>query len=211
MRKLWGRATSLNVQKVAWVLAETELDYDRIDIGGEFGGLQTDAYRDLNPNGRIPTLLDDGMILWESNAICRYLVHRYGGTLDQDNVPQNARADMWMEWFQNNVYAAFMTMFREKVRKTASTRDEALLASAITNLHQKFAIADQALADQEFLLGDGVSLADVPLGSCLYRYFTLDIEHGSFPNLSEYYHRLSEHTSYQDCVMVDYSSLYGVS
>lgn len=211
MRKLWGRVTSLNVQKVAWVLAETQLTYERIDVGGAYGGLKTDAYREMNPNGRIPTLMDEGMILWESNAICRYIVQRYGGGLDQGSAIKNAQADMWMEWFQNNVYAAFMGMFRQMVRMTDSTRDEAALQQAIERLHQQFTIAEDALARNPFLLGDQPSLADVPFGSCLYRYYTLDIDHGRFPNIQAYYERLTQHAPYRDHVMVDYSSLYGVT
>ena len=82
-RKLWGRATSYNVQKVAWVLQELNLPYDRIDAGGAFGGLDDAHYVAMNPNKRVPTFIEGDLVLLESNAICRYLVdtHDVSSTL----------------------------------------------------------------------------------------------------------------------------------
>src|SRR5258705_3421871 len=73
MLTIWGRASSTNVQKVLWVCDELGLTYQRIDIGGAFGGTRDPSYRTKNPNGLIPTLADDDFVLWESHAILRYL------------------------------------------------------------------------------------------------------------------------------------------
>ena len=74
MIKIWGRNTSSNVQKVMWAVSEIGLAHERIDVGGPFGMNREAAYLAMNPNGLVPTLEeDDGFLLWESNAIVRYL------------------------------------------------------------------------------------------------------------------------------------------
>ena len=209
--KLWGRATSVNVQKVAWCLAELQLTCDRVDAGGAFGGLDDPNYIALNPNRRVPTLVDGDLVLWESNAICRYLVDSYGiiGAFKATSKAEHAQADMWMEWFQNNVYARFIDLFYQVVRLPPSQRDRDKKAKSLQFVTDAFAIADTALAGQDFVTGNELGLGDIPLGSSLYRYYTMEIERASLPNLARYYERLVERPAYRDHVMVDYSSLQG--
>ena len=71
---IWGRANSVNVQKVLWCLRELDLAYRRIDAGMAFGKNREPEYLAINPNGRVPTLVDGDFVLWESNSIMRYLV-----------------------------------------------------------------------------------------------------------------------------------------
>lgn len=210
--KLWGRATSVNVQKVAWVLAELDLPFDRIDAGGAFGGLDDPDYIALNPNKRVPTLIDGDLVLWESSAICRYLVDAYGsvGLLKGATASNRARADMWMEWFQNTVYANFISLFYQSVRLPPSQRDPATRDHAIDALTKALVIFDDVLADRRFINGDQLGLGDIPTGSFLYRYYTMDISRPALPHLKRYYAQLSERQPYQDHVMVDYSSLRGL-
>ena len=209
--KLWGRATSINVQKVAWVIAELGLTCERVDAGGEFGGLDAPSYIALNPNKRVPTLIDGDMVLWESNAICRYLVAAYGQleTLHSETAKERAQADMWMEWFQNNVYSNFIALFYQAVRLPPSQRDPAKRTAALDALGKSLALFDAALAGRTFICADQLSLGDIPTGACLYRYFTLKIERPPLPNLERYYANLKTRQSYHDTVMVDYSFLRG--
>jgi len=76
--KLWGRLSSCNVQKALWALEELKLPYTRIDAGGDFGGLDDPSYLAMNPHGRVPTLVDGDVTVWESDAIVRYVAARYG-------------------------------------------------------------------------------------------------------------------------------------
>lgn len=210
-RTLWGRITSINVQKVVWVMGELDLACARIDAGGAYGGLDDAAYRAMNPNGRVPTLLDCGAVLWESNAICRYLVdaydpdHRLKGRIPLDR----AAADMWMEWFQSNVYANFIQLFYHTVRLPPSQRDPAVRDKALAAVEAQFAIFEKELSDRPFLLGDRPSLGDVPMGSCLYRYFTIDIPRTPMPSLESYYRRLQNRPAFRAGVMIDYDPLRG--
>ena len=210
--KLWGRATSYNVQKVAWIIAELGLPCSRIDAGGAFGGLDDPEYIALNPNKRVPTLIDGQQVLWESNAICRYLVDAYA-------VPPNlkcltaldrAQADMWMEWFQNNLYTNSIAIFYQTVRLPPSQRSVEKRYALLHALASAFEIFDARLKHHKFILGDQLTLGDIPTGAFLFRYFTMDIERPSLPHLERYYNDLKQRPAYQDAVMVDYSSLRGL-
>ena len=94
MLVIWGRKNSVNVQKVLWCCEEMNLAYRRIDAGGAFGVVNTAAYRNLNPNGLVPTIEDNGLVLWESNAIVRYLAAKHApGALWPDDIRTRADAD----------------------------------------------------------------------------------------------------------------------
>ena len=90
---IWGRANSVNVQKVLWCLHELEISYQRIDAGMQFGKNNEAAYLAMNPNGRVPTLVDGDYVLWESNSVMRYLCLAYGqGSPIYSQAPQQRAA-----------------------------------------------------------------------------------------------------------------------
>lgn len=211
MLKLWGRATSYNVQKVAWVLAELDLDHTRIDAGGAFGGLDDPDYIALNPNKRVPTLIDGDLVLWESNAICRYIVDAYATypTLKCRTATKHGQADMWMEWFQSTVYTNSIAIFYQTVRLPPSKRSVQKRNALLCALTEALGIFEASLKDRQFILGDHLTLGDIPTGAFLYRYYTMDIERPHLPHLERYYEDLKKRSAYQDAVMVDYSSLRG--
>src|SRR5918995_6947223 len=121
--KLWGRATSVNVQKVLWALGETGLEVERIDAGGAYGGLDSEVYGSMNPNRRVPTLEDEDLVLWESNVIVRYLATAHGRGILQPSEPKEAAvADQWMEGMQTTLAPVFIPLFWEAVRKPPSQR-----------------------------------------------------------------------------------------
>ncbi len=112
MLTVWGRTNSLNVQKVLWTLGELGLEYERIDAGMQFGLTDTADYRARNPNGLVPTIDDDGLVLWESNTIVRYLAARYAsGTLSPADPGERALAERWMDWQATSFYPAIVPVF----------------------------------------------------------------------------------------------------
>jgi glutathione S-transferase len=97
--KVWGRVTSSNVKKVLWVAHALQLEIERVDAGGKFGVVDTPAYRALNPNGRIPTIEDGDLVLWDSNAIMRYLCETYRGEAIYPSDPRTrAEINRWLDW-----------------------------------------------------------------------------------------------------------------
>ncbi len=124
MLKIWGRNNSVNVQKVLWCCEELGLKYERLDAGGSFGVVNTPQYRALNPNGLVPTIEDGPFVLWESNAIVRYLTAKHSsGKLWPEDHKVRAEADKWMDWQNSMFWPVFRPLFWNVVRTPADERD----------------------------------------------------------------------------------------
>ena len=193
MRKLWGRASSSNVMKVLWTLEELGLDYDRIDAGGAFGKTREAAYRAMNPMGLVPTLEEeDGWSLWESNSIARYLcnAHAPDGPLYPAEPRARAKVETWMDWMLGHVTTPMVVIFFTHIRLPEAERDWKAEAKAREDSGRLFRIVDAQVAQQRFLCGDHVTLADIALGCWVHRWFQLPIERPDLPNLARYYETL---------------------
>ncbi|MBU2959260.1 glutathione S-transferase family protein [Citreicella sp. C3M06] len=205
---LIGRKTSINVQKVRWLLLELGQDHAHEELGGAFGGLQTDEFAALNPNRLVPVLIDGDLVLWESNAILRYLARRYSpGGIEGANPAQIAQADMWMEWFQNRPLPQLTALFYQTVRLPLAERDAGLRDAAAARLNEAYALLDRHLDGRDFLVGDSLSLGDIVVGTSLFRYFTMEFERPALPALETYYDRLQTRAAYRKGAMVSFESL----
>src|SRR6516225_7590110 len=131
MIKIWGRNTSVNVQKVMWAVGELELPHERIDVGGAFGKNKEPAYLAMNPNGLVPTLEeDDGFLLWESNSILRYLAAKHqAAVLEPKDLKTRAVASKWMDWQLAVLGPAITPVFWNLVRIAPDKRDMAAVAA----------------------------------------------------------------------------------
>ena len=209
MLKVWGRKTSINVQKVMWAVGELGLKHERIDLGGPFGGLDTPGYGKINPNRLVPAIEDDGVIVWESNAIVRHLAQKYGrGTLSPSDEASYARADSWMDWTLTSLYSdVISTCFLGLIRTPASERNGPAIEAAARRVGDKLAILNNLLADRPFLMGDQLTIADIPVGALMYRYYNLAIPRPKLPHLEAWYGRLMARPAYQTHVMVEFNSM----
>ncbi len=206
MLKILGRKTSSNVQKVLWACRELELDFEREDIGGAFGGNREPHYLSLNPNGRVPTLIDDGFVLWESNVIVRYLASRHGvGTLAPCDLRRRMLAEQWMDWQQTVVNPAITPVFWGLVRTPPEKRDRAAIAAGRDALEAAMAILDAHLSENEFVAGDDFTMGDIPLGVMTYRWYTMDIERKHFAALERWYGSLEQRAGFREHVAIGLS------
>ena len=207
MVRVWGRNNSINVQKVMWAVAELGLAHERTDAGGAFGGLDTADYGRLNPNRRIPTVVDDdGTVVWESNVCVRYLAARHGaGGLWPAAPAARAKADMWMDWQQTTVHPEMTPVFWGLIRTPEAERDHALIAAATERLGAAFAVLDAHLADRPFVAGDALTMGDIPVGCACYRYYQLPIARPSLAHLEAWYGRLQERAPFRTHVMIPLS------
>jgi glutathione S-transferase len=200
--RIWGRSNSINVQKVLWCCEELDVLYHRVDVGGPFGGNREPEYLRLNPNGLVPTISDGGFVLWESNAIVRYLAAKHGtGTLCPEDLAERADADRWMDWQLGTLWASFRPAFIGLVRTPPEERDRAHIAAAINETAGSLALLDTHLAGRDYVTGPSLTMADIPLGVTAYRWFTLDIERPAMPNLEAWYERLRARGPYRATVM----------
>jgi len=203
MITLWGRANSANVQKPLWALDELNVPFERIDAGGAFGKLDTPEYRKLNPNMRVPTLIDGDLVVWESNAVTRYLAARYGeGALYPTSPVRRAMADMWMDWEASTVAPAIRPVFWGLIRTPEAERDMAAIDAAAAELGEIFSRLDAHLADKAYVGGDAFTMGDIPVGVMAYRYFSLDIHRPNQPNLAAWYERLRSRPAYAKYIMI---------
>lgn len=192
MLRLWGRANSSNVMKVIWVLEELKLPYERIDAGGQFGKTDTPEYRGMNPNGLVPTLQDDELTLWESNAIIRYICSAYAPDtpLWPRDVRARANVDRWMDYQQTALNAPQGVVFVGLVRTPPDKRDMAAIRAAAERVSRIWSILDAELANHPYVAGDHLTLADACYGPHVHRWFTFAIERAEAPHLRAWYNRL---------------------
>jgi len=193
MLKIWGRLSSVNVQKVVWCADELGLAYDRIDVGGKFGLVDTPEYRAKNPNGLVPVIEDDDFVLWESNAIVRYLSARHGeGSLWPTDIRTRAEADRWMDWQATTFNPAIGPGFWQLIRTAPDRRDPAIIEAARASGEQKLAVLDAHLATRAFVAGPTFTMGDIPLGCSVDRWYKLPMARESHPHVERWYSTLRE-------------------
>ena len=199
---VWGRLNSHNVKKVVWLAEEAGILYERRDIGGQFGF--TDEYLALNPNRLIPTIEHHGFVLWESNAILRYMAAQFAGELWPTDLEKRASADRWMDW-QFGYAGAQHDAFLNLVRRAPADRDMAAIAAAAGKSGEMMAVLDAALAKQPWLSGDDFGIGDIPMGVYAHTWFTLDIERPDRPHVLAWYEKLKARPGYASTVMIPLS------
>jgi glutathione S-transferase len=211
MLKLWGRRSSANVQKVLWLIGELDLPHQLIPAGGDFGGLDDPAFRAMNPHGKVPVVADGAVVAWESHAILRYLAAAHGAERFWSADPAaRAPVDGWVDWAQTALQPAFLTgVFWGGYRTPEIQRDEAAVARALDQTVRCLAQVDAQLAGRPFVVGEALSLADIAIGTHLYRYFELEIERPALPRLQAWYDRLKDRRAYREHVMVPFAELKG--
>ncbi len=204
MLTVHGRANSANVMKVLWCLDELAMPYRRLDAGMEHGVVDTAPYRAMNPNGRIPTIQDEGSdggaIVWESNSCMRYLCLKAGQTPLYPGVPaRRARVDAWMDWQLSTLSPAERNLFWQMVRTPPDKRDMALVAAAVQASAACWTVLDAHLAAGGPYVEGAFSIADITLGCFARRWFGAEVQvpdMPQFPALAAWYARLGEHAGF---------------
>ena len=200
MLTIWGRLNSHNVKKVVWLAEELGLAYQRHDVGGAFG--MDDAYRAKNPNALVPTIEDGDIVLWESNAILRYLAARHGGdALWPADPVRRALADRWMDW-QFGYAEAQRPAFVGLVRQSPEQRDPAAIERATLACGRMMTLLDAALATRPWLSGDAFGLGDVPMGVYAHTFFALGLARDPLPHVADWYERLQARPGFAANVMI---------
>ena len=186
--QIWGRMSSINVKKVVWTAREVGLDFERHEAGGVYGVVKTTAYVALNPNSQIPVLQDGDYVLWESNVITRYLSAKHSlGHLYPDNLQERFDAERWMEWQQTSVNPASRNGFWHLIRLPVDERDPALVVQSNAAVELLMATLDDHLATRRFMVGERFSMADIPLGCEVQRWFGLPQSRAARPHIERWF------------------------
>jgi glutathione S-transferase len=200
MLKIWGRLSSINVRKVVWCAQELGIEFRRTDAGAAFGIVKTPEYRALNPNSLVPTIEDDGgahrVALWESNVIVRYLCARHAsGELYPEPLPARFDAERWMDWQQTTLNPAGRDAFVQWVRTPADRRDPAAAQRSVQATESLLALLDAHLATRAFMAGERFTMADIPIGCELHRWFGLPADlylRPTWPHLDRFFTALRD-------------------
>jgi glutathione S-transferase len=210
MLRVWGRRSAFNVQKVLWLVGELGIPHTHVEAGGAFGGLDHPAFLQMNPHGRVPVIDDGGTVVWESHAILRYLAARYGReSFWAEDPADRSLADRWMDWSLATLQPAFIELFWGFYRTPDAARDWTKIRDALERCAHHYRLLDTQLAGRPFLGGARFSLADMPAGTSLYRYFALEIDRPALPNVEAWYRRLAERPPYRTHAMVPFDDLRG--
>jgi glutathione S-transferase len=207
MLKIWGRTNSSNVKKVLWACAELNVPFERIDAGLHFGVVNTDEYKAM---GLVPVIDDDGYVLWESNAIVRYLCAKHGKhPFWPDDLKVRGQADRWMEWQSTTLGPTLGPAFVQIVRFAPEKRDMAMISANIPKAAELWKVVDRQLAQTKWLTGEHFTVGDVPLAILAYTWMELKLadvglaEHRvKLPNLWRWYDQLQAMKNYRDIVQI---------
>jgi len=206
MIKIWGRKNSINVQKVLWCCDELKIPYQRVDAGLQPGDVDTPAYRALNPNGLVPTIEDGKFVLWESNAILRYLATKHGTDPFWPTSPETrASADRWMDWYISTLWMHMRPIFIQLVRCRREERDQTIIDTGREKTLTALKILDAHLDTNPYVAGTEFSIGDIPVGAVVYRWMSLPIERPELPHVESWYARLGQREAYRQHVMLPMS------
>jgi glutathione S-transferase len=119
------------------------------------------AFLKVNPNGHVPSIDDDGLVLHESLAINLYLAKKHGGPLAPANIAEDGEMSMWALWAATEVESQALNIVYHRVGNPSGTKDPKIADAAVAALRGPFAVLDRALARSGFLVGDRFTVADI--------------------------------------------------
>lgn len=198
MLKIWGRLSSINVRKVVWAAQEVGVAFERTDAGAAFGIVQTPSYLALNPNALVPLIQDGNFTLWESNVIVRYLCAKHSsGTLYPESLPERFNAERWMDWQQTTLNPAGRNAFMQWIRTAPEQRQPHLIEQSNRDTEALMAMLDAHLSQHAFMAGAQFSMADIPIGCEVHRWFGLPQARLAHPHVERWYQALRERPASQ--------------
>ena len=189
MLRLYGSAKSRGV-RVLWMLGELGLTYDHKDWLPRAAETQTPEYRALNPNGRVPTIDDDGFILSESMAINFYLAKKHKSPLYPSDPKHEALVLQWSLWETDRLDRQIVNYVRHTKDLSGAERKPEIAEAAWKEIVPAFDVLEAALTKSEWLAGPAFSVADLNVAAALFRALSVDL--GKWPRLKAWLYRCWE-------------------
>jgi glutathione S-transferase len=198
MLKIFGRTSSINVRKVLWTCVELDLAHEREDWGTGFRSTSEPEFQALNPNRLVPVIQDGDFVLWQSNSIIRYLAaSRDAEALYPAAARERARIDQWIDWQATELNNAWTYAFLGLSRKSPLHQDPGAIATSCTAWAAAMAILERQLESTgAYVAGNRFSLADIPVGLSVHRWFGTPMTRPEYPAVSAYYERLSQRAGF---------------
>lgn len=200
MITIYGKASSINVRKVLWACIELGLHFEREDWGSGLRSTDAPEFLEMNPNGLVPVIRDADFVLWESNTIIRYFASEYGGASLYPVQPrQRARIDQWIDWQASDLNKSWGYAFMALVRNSPAHRDPEQVAASAAAWSKYMTVLDKQLEKTgSYVAGDAFTLADIPIGLSVHRWFSTPLTHPHLPAVSAYYDSLAQRAGYRE-------------
>lgn len=197
--RILGRANSFNVRKVLWLCDELGIPFTREDWGRGFRPTTTPDFLRLNPVAQVPVVLDGDLVLRESHAILRYLCLKHGAeALYPTPAAERVQVERWMDWIAYDLTHAMRGAFLGGQLQEAPWNNPWFVAQGRQDFTHCMRLAEGELADgRAYACGDTFTLADIPLGLVVNRWFAVQgFEKPVLPALAAYFDRLSQRPAY---------------
>jgi len=202
--KILGRATSTNVQKVLWFCDAQGIEYDHDnDIGGAFGRNNSAEYLAMNPNGRVPVVIDDGFVMWESCSIIRYLARKSKSDLYPSDFAERQTVERWMDWELSLLAPRHVPVFVGMVRTKPEDRNPDAIANGVTQWNVAMQVLEDQLSETAYVAGASFTLADIPIAPIVHRWYNLDIDRIDAPNIKRWYDSFAGDAGFQKWVNIE--------
>ena len=198
--KIYGRLSSANVQKINWFCEYANISVINLNYGGVHGKTQTTEFKEMNPNSRVPVLDDDNFILYESNAILRYLSKKFD-ILVEEKKEISGKIDQWIDWGSFTFASPCSLLTAHKLSLPQDQRDELIAEKAKKDILSLLKIINSHLINKKFIVGEKFSLADIPLGIWCHRCINLKMSFDNFTNIKNWYLKLNKMNSFQKTVV----------
>jgi glutathione S-transferase len=198
MLKVYGRANSINVRKVLWMLGELGLPYEREDWGRDYRPTSDPVFRAINPVGVVPVIDDGDFRLRESNTIVRYLADKHGrADLYPKDLRQRAHVESWMDWASTEPYQGMRAVFHALVVKNPAFAG--MISSGAKEWAEQMQVLEDHLAQHgPYVTGGAFTIGDIPAGLIVHRWFAIDFPKPELKAVRAYYDRLAERPPYRE-------------
>jgi len=182
--KLYGISSSRAIRSI-WAIEEVGIDYDHIPTHYVEDSKAPD-YLAVNPNGRIPTLVDGDLTLFESTAINLYLTKTYGGDLYPKSAADEAQAIQWTVWVMTEIEPLQMQIVMQKIFTPEEKRKPEIIERATKGLDRPLKVLDAHLADRTHLIGDSFTVADLNVAGVMLILNAIELDLSAYPNVSRW-------------------------
>jgi glutathione S-transferase len=199
MLRILGRANSFNVRKVLWICDELGLAYEREDWGRGFRSTSEKRFLEVNPIGLVPAIIDDGIVLRESNTIVRYLATKHGAVeLYPVDPVKRAHVEEWMDWANYETSISLRGAFLGGMLNEPPWNNAWFIEQGRRQITKEVGQLDDHLAEAgPYIASNTFTVADIPIGLVVNRWFYLNLERPEYPAVAAYYDRLSERVAYR--------------
>ncbi len=197
MLRLLGRSTSGNVQKVLFLLEELGLPFQREDYGRQFNNTATAEYLAMNPSGKVPTLVDGDLVVWESNTILRYLCNRHaaGSPLYPADPAVRTHIERWMDWQLASLNGPYLGVFKEAKKKPEERAPS--WAADSKELVTQLELLEKSTARRNWIAGGAFTIADICLAPIVERCLKFPVTLPELPQLNGWIARVAARPAYQ--------------